>query len=305
MVENISRNMGRIPVAIKWALLLGLTLQLFCFPGIVHAQERLHQAAHDGDIELVRKILKTTVDPDQRDDFGGTALHAAMFQKNTEIIELLLDYGFDPNAQGTANGYTPLHDAVWADNLDAVIILLKNGANPEIQAKDGLTPHAKAVKEGKMKIARQIAADRDRGPSGSSHGGRSYRYGENDIKAFVYRWFAAFDHLEKIDFFKQHLDPDQVKMHFPGFPIRSMGDFERWYGGVIDTIEWNTHRILNLTVSGDEKSGFTVALDIHWQAKGYDGTRHDMKIHQQWKVSVNNAKTFIIRSHHAEKLEPR
>ncbi|MEW6664234.1 MAG: ankyrin repeat domain-containing protein [Thermodesulfobacteriota bacterium] len=43
---------------------------------------RLHKAAHKGDIELVKNLLQRDTDPDERDSFGGTALHAAMFQKN-------------------------------------------------------------------------------------------------------------------------------------------------------------------------------------------------------------------------------
>jgi hypothetical protein len=93
------------------------------------------------------------VNPDERDSFGGTALHAAMFQKNPAIITLLIEHGFDVNAQGPANGYTPLHDAVWANNLEAIKILLAHGAKTDIKGKDGLTPYAKAKQENKPEIA--------------------------------------------------------------------------------------------------------------------------------------------------------
>lgn len=115
-------------------------------------EDSLHKAAHNGDIGLGRNMLKSNVDPDARDSFGGTALHAAMFQKNTEIIMLLIKYGFDVNAQGLSNGYTPLHDAVWANNLEAVRILLEHGARTDIRSNDGLTPYEKAKKEGKKGI---------------------------------------------------------------------------------------------------------------------------------------------------------
>jgi len=74
----------------------------------------LHKAAYNGDVTKVREILQKGVNPDDRDSFGGTALHAAMFQKNMQIVRLLLEYKFDVNAVGPKNGYTPLHDAVWA-----------------------------------------------------------------------------------------------------------------------------------------------------------------------------------------------
>jgi len=137
---------------IKNTLLISIFAISFLFPTTAFCQDSLHKAAYKGDIELVRKILKNKVNPDERDSFGGTALHAAMFQKNTEVITLLINYGFDVNAQGLSNGYTPLHDAVWANNLEAVKILFKYGARTDIGGKDGLTPYEKALKENKKEI---------------------------------------------------------------------------------------------------------------------------------------------------------
>jgi ankyrin repeat protein len=75
-----------------------------------------------------------------------------MFQKNMEIVKLLLEHNFDVNAVGPQNGYTPLHDAVWADNMEAIKLLLDKGARTNIKGKDGLTPYGKAKKEGKKEI---------------------------------------------------------------------------------------------------------------------------------------------------------
>lgn len=120
---------------------------------LAHSDEQLHKAAYYGDIEMVKSLLKEQPDPDERDSFGGTALHAAMFQNNLEIVELLIDAGLDVNAQGISNGYTPLHDAVWNNNLGAAKLLVQNGAKIDITSKEGLTPHEKALKEGKTEIA--------------------------------------------------------------------------------------------------------------------------------------------------------
>ncbi len=133
---------------------LSLVFILFVFNGVALGQQELHKAAHKGDIELVKRLLKNNPDPDERDSFGGTALHAAMFQKNTAVIQILIDFGFDVNAQGLSNGYTPLHDAVWANNIDAVKLLLKYGAKVDIKGQDGLTPYAKADQEGKDEIVK-------------------------------------------------------------------------------------------------------------------------------------------------------
>lgn len=138
------------------APLISILAISFLYPASAFCKDSLHKAAYNGDIELVREILKNKVNPDERDSFGGTALHAAMFQKNTEIITLLINYGFDVNAQGLSNGYTPLHDAVWANNLDAVKVLITHGARTNIRGKDGLTPYEKSLKENRKEIAEYL-----------------------------------------------------------------------------------------------------------------------------------------------------
>ena len=132
-------------------------LLLFCL-FVTHSafaqNAEIHKAAYNGDINKVRELLQKGVKPDERDSFGGTALHAAMFQKNMQIVKLFLQNGFNINAQGTQNGYTPLHDAVWANNLEAAKLLLDEGAKTNLRGKDGLTPFGKAKNEGKTEIVK-------------------------------------------------------------------------------------------------------------------------------------------------------
>lgn len=95
-------------------------------------------------------------------------------------------------------------------------------------------------------------------------------YSHNDVKAFVYKWFAGFDHQAKASVFTQHLNPKNVTMHFPNNPINSVEDFERWYEVVVKTIAFNTHELLYLDVKGNEEEGFFVELVLTWQARSYD-----------------------------------
>ncbi len=120
------------------------------------ADDQLHKAAHVGDLAKVKTMLAKGVDPDARDSYGGTALHAAMFQNNMEVVALLLANKFSPNAQGPRNGYTPLHDAVWANNVPAAKLLLASGAKLDIKGKDGMTPLEKAVAENKTSMAQLL-----------------------------------------------------------------------------------------------------------------------------------------------------
>ena len=140
-----------------------IPLLVFICVGTIFAQDKkysptaIHEAAYNGKIDLVRDILKTNPDRDARSSFGGTALHDSMFQKNLEIVKLLIDAGYDVNAIGPANGYTPLHDAVWANNLGAAKLLLQHGADKTIKGKDGLTPLDKAKKENKAELVKLLS----------------------------------------------------------------------------------------------------------------------------------------------------
>lgn len=143
----------------KRSLLLSVALGLLILSSQTMAQsDQLHLAAYHGKEQQVIALLAENPDPDARDSYGGTALHAAMFQDNLNIVRLLIKAGFDVNAIGPRNGYTPLHDAVWADNLPALQLLISQGGDLTIQGKDGLTPLAKAQKEGKSAIANYLAS---------------------------------------------------------------------------------------------------------------------------------------------------
>ena len=113
-------------------------------------------ASYMGDEEVVRDILAAGIDKNIRDDFGDTALHVAIFQKNVTIVKLLLDYGFDPNAIAASNGNTPLHNAVAANNLAAARLLIQYGANKNIKALNGQTPLDMARKEEKTDMVRLL-----------------------------------------------------------------------------------------------------------------------------------------------------
>jgi ankyrin repeat protein len=113
------------------------------------------EAVATGDPAKVKEALASNpmIDVDERDSFGGTALHGAMFKRNAEITLLLIEHGYDVNAVGPASGYTPLHDAVWAGYSDGVKILVEHGADLSIKNHDGQTALEKAIEDGKKEIA--------------------------------------------------------------------------------------------------------------------------------------------------------
>jgi ankyrin repeat protein len=102
----------------------------------------LHLASHFGIVPLASKILSTrtlgesgsnTIDFDERDGFGWTALYHAAYNGEEAMVKLLLDSGAKATAQNR-NGATALYTAAAHGYQSIVQLLLDQGAN--VNAED-------------------------------------------------------------------------------------------------------------------------------------------------------------------------
>lgn len=87
---------------------------------------KLKHASFKGDLDEVRRLLNSGVDPNSADEYGaGTLLtfHPAM-------IEYLLSRGADPNTQTNENGASVLAGLAYVNELECIRILLRSGADP-------------------------------------------------------------------------------------------------------------------------------------------------------------------------------
>ncbi len=110
-----------------------------------------------------------------------------------------------------------------------------------------------------------------------------YEMSENDVKSFVYQWFAAFDHQRESGYFvNRRATP--VNLQYPGTPISSLEDFLAWYQGVTDNITWNSHNIESMDVQGDQQSGWTVSYEVRWKAVSKNNEKYDMMVHQDLEI---------------------
>ena len=92
----------------------------------------LHDAAKDGDIARIERLLKAGANADAKDNFGITSLHFAAGNGHNEVITSLLEAGADPNVKAKW-GFTPLHRATENGHEEAITILLEAGANLKIK----------------------------------------------------------------------------------------------------------------------------------------------------------------------------
>ncbi|MEV3991784.1 ankyrin repeat domain-containing protein [Streptomyces sp. NPDC049837] len=86
-------------------------------------------AACGGHTRVVRALLAAGARPDQREEFGFTALAWAVRQGFTDTVEALLEYGADPGLPGPApGGEPPLVAAARRGSPSVVRALLERGA---------------------------------------------------------------------------------------------------------------------------------------------------------------------------------
>ncbi|KAH3861103.1 hypothetical protein DPMN_024031, partial [Dreissena polymorpha] len=85
------------------------------------------------------------------DNEGTSALHLAVQNNKSQVIDLLLDHGIEINLQNNTN-HTPLHMAVITGNIAVVTQLLEHGADLEARDGDHMTPVHKCAMYGKMEV---------------------------------------------------------------------------------------------------------------------------------------------------------
>jgi ankyrin repeat protein len=98
--------------------------------------EEVLEYAHFGNIKQMKKLIIKNADLNLQNDDGVYALMFASYNKNKEMIELLLDNGANPNLQAR-DGSTTLMDVSESGSAEIVKLLLDYGANVNLQSKDG------------------------------------------------------------------------------------------------------------------------------------------------------------------------
>lgn len=107
----------------------------------------LINAAVTRDMAQAEHLLAQGVDPDVRDYWESTALHAAASIGHAPMVELLLAHGADPKARNYLHR-TPLHAATQSGSVQVIELLLLHGADLNALDQEGNAPLQQAVLHG-------------------------------------------------------------------------------------------------------------------------------------------------------------
>ncbi len=205
---NVFNNEGHTPLhmvgGIDFEVLMELLIAngAYVSAGVEDAKATpLHNAAFNGLIGMVRRLLGEGAEINARDGNHLTPLHWAAMQGHENIAALLIARGAEPDAEDR-RGATPLFLASLHGHADLAEMLLNAGANPNIATTDdGSTPLHTATHHGHLDVAKLLVA----------RGARLDARDHGALKPIEIAWEEA--RMDLYQFLKR--EQDQKKKHIP------------------------------------------------------------------------------------------
>lgn len=115
----------------------------------------LHEAAHTGNLEAVKRWLSYGVPVDIKSPYGTTPLMFAAHKGNREVVSELLLQGANFKFKNDDLD-TPLHWAALMGNWECVDLFISLGANISDPNSKGLTPIDNAKSRNRTKVVLQL-----------------------------------------------------------------------------------------------------------------------------------------------------
>ncbi|XP_068243701.1 uncharacterized protein [Palaemon carinicauda] len=116
---------------------------------------------HDDTHEIVRALVRCGMNPNHRLDDGKTLLHMAVTNRNTKVVELLIELGADVNVAENI-GHRPLHclgDNTFPNVTEVAKLLISHGAYVNITDLAGFTPLHSAASMGNETLVRYLVEE--------------------------------------------------------------------------------------------------------------------------------------------------
>ncbi|XP_021559776.1 inactive serine/threonine-protein kinase TEX14 isoform X2 [Neomonachus schauinslandi] len=118
-------------------------------------EAQLHEYVKQGNYVKVKKILKKGIYVDAVNSLGQTALFVAALLGFTKLVDVLLDYGSDPNHR-CFDGSTPVHAAAFSGNQWILSKLLDAGGDLRLHDEKGRNPQTWALTAGKERSTAMV-----------------------------------------------------------------------------------------------------------------------------------------------------
>ncbi|MDD5584740.1 MAG: hypothetical protein PHV55_06770 [Candidatus Omnitrophica bacterium] len=131
----------------------------------------------------------------------------------------------------------------------------------------------------------------------------SYVPDENDVKSFVYRWFAWLDHQVEDFLFLYHLSKEDLLMEMPEVKITTHAGFIKWYQAARSETESIMYEVGDITVKHLAGGKYSVALSVRCKSKTIKGKTRDVKYKQNWELSVSPAGRLTINRYRVKKVK--
>lgn len=140
---------GIVPL-VAFILCLGIT------GGAVNAGP-LHDAAREGDLDVISQLLSQGVDVNSRDESRETALIEAALSRQTRIAAMLIEAKADIEARND-RGFTALHAAAYSGSAEVAALLLDHGAEVDALSTQKITPLHVAAEENQAAVAELLVS---------------------------------------------------------------------------------------------------------------------------------------------------
>ena len=101
------------------------------------AEDLLHMACKNGQLSLIKNLLKAKVNINAMNAEGLSPLHMAVIEGNIEVANLLISEGTNIELKDSKYGSTPLLYACQNGRLKIVNILLEKGADINTKSHEG------------------------------------------------------------------------------------------------------------------------------------------------------------------------
>ncbi|XP_077168492.1 inactive serine/threonine-protein kinase TEX14 isoform X2 [Paroedura picta] len=111
-------------------------------------EAELHEYVKEGNFRKVKRLLQQGISADAINSLGQTALFIAALLGLGKLVDILLDFGSDPNHR-CYDGSTPVHAAAFSSNQSVLSKLLEAGGDLRVHDENGKNPESWAVSAAK------------------------------------------------------------------------------------------------------------------------------------------------------------